>query len=160
VSGWSATSSGRALVLGSGGFTGIAWEVGVLQGLRHAGFNVTDWDLVVGTSAGSFVGAHLLGEGTLDMQFAAQVHGDVSADEALIIPVTGAAIIRVLRLGRRLGLAGCRASGSPRSACRHSFALPPDTGSARRATSGPPSARDGLGLTPRQRCWPGSARWP
>jgi NTE family protein len=46
-----------ALVLGGGGITGIAWEVGVLSGLRRAGVDLTGADLVVGTSAGSVVGA-------------------------------------------------------------------------------------------------------
>jgi NTE family protein len=47
----------RALVLGGGGLAGIAWEIGVLLGLLDAGVNVLDADLVVGTSAGSAVGA-------------------------------------------------------------------------------------------------------
>jgi NTE family protein len=45
-----------ALVLGGGGITGIAWEVGVLHGLRLGGVDLTGADLVVGTSAGSIVG--------------------------------------------------------------------------------------------------------
>ncbi|NRD26173.1 patatin-like phospholipase family protein [Frigoribacterium sp. VKM Ac-2836] len=45
-----------ALVLGGGGITGIAWELGVLSRLLEAGVPVDDADLVVGTSAGSVVG--------------------------------------------------------------------------------------------------------
>jgi NTE family protein len=52
-----------ALVLGGGGITGIAWEIGVLAGLTDAGTDLTGADLVVGTSAGSVVGA-LLTSGT------------------------------------------------------------------------------------------------
>lgn len=48
----------RALVLGSGGATGIAWELGVLAGLARAGLDL-DADLVVGTSAGAVVAALL-----------------------------------------------------------------------------------------------------
>jgi NTE family protein len=48
-----------ALVLGGGGITGIAWEIGVLAGLAEAGVDLSDADLVVGTSAGSVVGAQL-----------------------------------------------------------------------------------------------------
>ena len=49
-----------ALVLGGGGVTGIAWELGVLKGLRDAGVDLAcAADLVVGTSAGSVVGAQL-----------------------------------------------------------------------------------------------------
>jgi NTE family protein len=47
----------RALVLGAGGHAGIAWELGVLTGLADAGAPADDADLVIGTSAGSVVGA-------------------------------------------------------------------------------------------------------
>ncbi len=46
----------KALVLGGGGVTGIAWEIGILAGLADQGIDLTDADLVVGTSAGSVVG--------------------------------------------------------------------------------------------------------
>lgn len=49
----------RALVIGGGGVAGIAWETGILAGLADAGVDVTDADLVVGTSAGSAVAAQL-----------------------------------------------------------------------------------------------------
>ena len=49
----------RALVLGGGGITGIAWEWGILAGLASAGTPLSDADLVVGTSAGSVVGAQV-----------------------------------------------------------------------------------------------------
>jgi NTE family protein len=49
----------RALVLGAGGVTGVAWELGVLRSLEAGGSPVTDADLVVGTSAGSLVGAQV-----------------------------------------------------------------------------------------------------
>jgi NTE family protein len=49
--------SGSALVLGGGGVAGIAWELGLLTGLADAGVDLCDADLVVGTSAGSVVGA-------------------------------------------------------------------------------------------------------
>lgn len=48
-----------ALVLGGGGVTGIAWELGVLTGLAEAGVDLTGADFVVGTSAGSVVGAQI-----------------------------------------------------------------------------------------------------
>lgn len=53
------TPSGRALVVGGGGGTGHAWLVGVVAGLLDAGLDVTDADLVVGTSAGSTAAVHL-----------------------------------------------------------------------------------------------------
>jgi NTE family protein len=70
----------KALVLGGGGVTGVAWELGVLQGLATAGVDVAAADLVVGTSAGALVGAHVacgvdLDE-LVDAQFAAARSGD------------------------------------------------------------------------------------
>ncbi|HEX5495342.1 MAG TPA: patatin-like phospholipase family protein [Mycobacteriales bacterium] len=52
---------GRALVLGGGGVTGVAWEMGLIAGLAEAGVTLSDADLVVGTSAGSVVGAQVAG---------------------------------------------------------------------------------------------------
>ncbi|MCU1463776.1 MAG: Patatin [Acidimicrobiales bacterium] len=51
----------KALVLGGGGVAGIAWELGVVAGLRDGGVDVTAPDFAVGTSAGSVVGAQVLG---------------------------------------------------------------------------------------------------
>src|SRR4051812_9835224 len=48
-----------ALVLGGGGITGIAWETGLLFGLRELGADLTGAELIVGTSAGSIVGAQI-----------------------------------------------------------------------------------------------------
>jgi NTE family protein len=46
-------------VLGGGGVTGVGWEVGLLAGLAAAGVPIDRADLIVGTSAGSVVGAQL-----------------------------------------------------------------------------------------------------
>ncbi|GFH34788.1 patatin [Streptomyces pacificus] len=46
-------------MLGGGGLAGIGWEVGILHGLAEAGADVSGADLIVGTSAGSVVGAQL-----------------------------------------------------------------------------------------------------
>jgi NTE family protein len=61
-----------ALVLGGGGITGIAWEVGVLYGLREAGIDLTGADVVVGTSAGSIVGTMVASGLDLDLAVAMQ----------------------------------------------------------------------------------------
>jgi NTE family protein len=51
----------HGVVLGGGGVVGIAWEVGVLAGLRDAGLTpLDDAAVTVGTSAGSLVAAHVL----------------------------------------------------------------------------------------------------
>ncbi|WP_091941757.1 patatin-like phospholipase family protein [Trujillonella endophytica] len=63
----------RALVLGGGGITGIAWEIGVLAGLAEAGVDLTGADLVVGTSAGSVVGAQVTSGAGLDELYARQL---------------------------------------------------------------------------------------
>jgi NTE family protein len=52
-------AGGRALVLGGGGLSGIAWETGVLAGLAAGGADVTEADFVLGTSAGATVAAQL-----------------------------------------------------------------------------------------------------
>lgn len=62
-----------ALVLGGGGITGIAWELGVLAGLADAGVDLTGADLVVGTSAGSVVGAQVTCGGDLGTLFERQL---------------------------------------------------------------------------------------
>src|SRR4051794_16953270 len=49
----------RALVLGGGGSTGNAWLIGVIAGLFDAGLDVTEADLIIGTSAGSTAAAQL-----------------------------------------------------------------------------------------------------
>ncbi len=49
----------RALVLGGGGSAGNAWEIGVIAGLFDAGLDVTEADLMIGTSAGSTVAAQI-----------------------------------------------------------------------------------------------------
>jgi NTE family protein len=60
------TLDGRALVLAGGGLIGIGWEVGVLLGLRDPGVSLDRWDRIVGTSAGSVVGAALGSSDGLD----------------------------------------------------------------------------------------------
>src|ERR1022692_3201183 len=49
----------RALVLGCGGPVGVGWQSGLAAGLAEAGVALGAADLVVGTSAGSIVGARL-----------------------------------------------------------------------------------------------------
>jgi NTE family protein len=75
-----------ALVLGGGGITGIAWELGVLAGLAEAGTDLTGADLVVGTSAGSVVGALLTSESDLAAVY-----------ERQLAPATGEQVARLNR---------------------------------------------------------------
>jgi NTE family protein len=80
-----------ALVLGGGGITGIAWEIGVLAGLAEAGVDLTGADLVVGTSAGSVVGAQVTSGADLETLFARQL--EPPADER-VARMTRAALAR------------------------------------------------------------------
>jgi NTE family protein len=90
-----------ALVLGGGGITGIAWEIGVLAGLAEAGVDLTGADLVVGTSAGSVVGAQLTSGADLEGLFARQLE-----------PPTGEQAARMTRAAlARYGWAVLRSRG-------------------------------------------------
>lgn len=51
----------RGLALGGGGAYLASWMVGYFYGLKEKGVDVADADIAVGTSAGSFVGAALMG---------------------------------------------------------------------------------------------------
>jgi NTE family protein len=62
-----------ALVLGGGGITGIAWELGLLKGLADAGVDLSDADLVIGTSAGSVVGAQVTSGQSLEALYESQL---------------------------------------------------------------------------------------
>lgn len=53
------TARERALVLHGGGSAGNAWEIGVVAGLLAGGLDVTEADLIVGTSAGSTAAAQI-----------------------------------------------------------------------------------------------------
>jgi NTE family protein len=68
-----AAPGGRALVLGGGGVTGVAWEIGMLLGLAEAGLDLSAADLFVGTSAGSVVAAQLTSGVPIDRLFDAQL---------------------------------------------------------------------------------------
>ncbi|TKJ31563.1 patatin-like phospholipase family protein [Blastococcus sp. CCUG 61487] len=67
----------RALVLGGGGVAGIAWELGLLSGWAADGTDVRHADLVVGTSAGSVVGAQLRLDGDLQRLYERQLEPPV-----------------------------------------------------------------------------------
>lgn len=63
---------GHVLVLGGGGVAGIGWITGLLAGLAESGRDVTDADLVIGTSAGATMAAQLGSGLTLDRLLARQ----------------------------------------------------------------------------------------
>ncbi|MGI8336042.1 patatin-like phospholipase family protein [Actinomadura scrupuli] len=94
--------AGRALVLGGGGVTGIAWEWGILTGLREAGVDLTTADLVVGTSAGAAVGAQVAAGVDPAERYAVQLAGAAGEIAARLRPLTIA----------RLGWATLRSRGA------------------------------------------------
>jgi NTE family protein len=63
----------RALVLGGGGVTGVAWEIGMLAGLAELGIDLAAADMIIGTSAGSFVGAEVASGESLESLYQGQL---------------------------------------------------------------------------------------
>ncbi len=74
----------KALVLGGGGTTGIAWETGILLGLFDEGIEVNDAGLVVGTSAGSVVGAQITSGESLENLYARQLQALEETKEQVV----------------------------------------------------------------------------
>ena len=83
----------KALVLGGGGPVGVAWEAGLLAGLADAGVDLSDADRIVGTSAGSIVGAHLARGDTPGDLFTAS--GTVSSPEGRAPAVDADALMAI-----------------------------------------------------------------
>jgi NTE family protein len=76
-----------ALVLGGGGVTGIAWEIGILAGLSAAGVDLAVADVVIGTSAGSVVGAQILSGVAIEDLYEGQLAdatGEIAARMGLV----------------------------------------------------------------------------
>lgn len=62
-----------ALVLGGGGITGIAWELGLIAGLAEGGVDLSRAQVVIGTSAGSVVGAQITSGEAVEDLYAGQL---------------------------------------------------------------------------------------
>lgn len=88
----------KALVLGGGGTTGIAWEMGLLLGLHEVGTGVSDADLIIGTSAGSVVGAQITSGLNLEDLYAIQLRPLAETKEH-VVPFEGATLVQVLTAG-------------------------------------------------------------
>jgi NTE family protein len=74
----------KALVLGGGGVSGVGWELGVLAGLADLGVNLSDADLIIGTSAGSVVGAQLSSDVSVKDLYEEQLRGASSEIPAVL----------------------------------------------------------------------------
>jgi NTE family protein len=77
----------RGVVLGGGGIAGVAWEAGIVIGLRRAGVDLSSADVIVGTSAGSIVGSHVA-FGTDLQVLTAMTPGPAGADAAAVAAVS------------------------------------------------------------------------
>lgn len=110
----------RALVLGGGGLTGVGWEWGILAGLAEAGVDLSDADLIVGTSAGSVVGAQLATGLDIEERYQAQL---VPPDSELAATLGAKMMLRYMlaMVGRpqefrkRIGRLALRAKTVPES---------------------------------------------
>ena len=110
---------GRAVVLGGGGATGIAWEAGVIAGLAELGVDLRTADTMIGTSAGSVVAAHVRSGTDLTEAFDRLFSGEHQVPPGRIRGVDAARFLVAQalphrRLGRAvLGRAGVRARTAP-----------------------------------------------
>ena len=73
----------------------------MLHGLAETGFDIRNWDMVVGTSAGAVVGAKLLGEPDFEAWFATQLLDDTTADDEIVVVLAGRIGARCIFAGRR-----------------------------------------------------------
>ena len=117
----------RGLVLGGGGVLGAAWAVGALQSIQEVrGIDPRTFDVIVGTSAGSVLGA-LIGAGTSI---------DSLRDHQFGVPITEGPLAgytwdyETATGGRRPQLPKLRGPGSVKlmaSSLRHGLKMPPTT---------------------------------
>jgi NTE family protein len=94
------SENGRALVLGGGGVTGVAWLTGVIAGLAGEGTDVTGADLLLGTSAGSAVAAQIGGGLPIGELFARQA--DPALQNRELVPTGGVTVAEFGETWRRL----------------------------------------------------------
>jgi NTE family protein len=118
-----------ALVLGGGGVTGVAWEIGILAGLGAAGLDLTAADTIVGTSAGAVVAAQVTSGASLDDLYQAQLAppaGEIAAKTG--IPFYAAMVGTMLlsrdpqRFRQRIGARALKAKTVPESVRREVIA--------------------------------------
>lgn len=104
----------KALVLGGGGVAGIAWETGLVAGLAEGGIDVADADLIVGTSAGSVIGAQLAAgksaQGMLEELLSPE--GNAVVTQLVFDPPTVIAIFQKWSAFDKMTEAGCAEIGA------------------------------------------------
>jgi NTE family protein len=109
-------------VLGGGGVTGVAWEIGMLAGLAELGVDLSSADLLVGTSAGAAVAAQVGSGADLEMLYDRQLAGPGSEVVARLGPRTMARLAMAAlttrdprRARARIGRMALAASTAPES---------------------------------------------
>jgi NTE family protein len=90
----------RALVLGGGGVTGVAWETGLIAGLAELGIDLAAADVIIGTSAGSVVGADLASGQDPEALYQAQLEPPPPEPPARISWRTAARLVWVMGTSR------------------------------------------------------------
>ena len=116
------TSPRSGLVLGGGGITGIGWELGMLAGLAEAGVDLLGADLIVGTSAGSVVGAQITSGTPIEELYRRQLEPPSAERPVRLGPRVKLAYLiafirsrgELTRFGRQLGALSTRAAASGR----------------------------------------------
>jgi NTE family protein len=118
----------RALVLGGGGVTGVAWEIGLLAGLAEEGVDLAAADVIVGTSAGSYVGAAVAAGDSLEELYVSQLGPADAEPSARMGPATMARFAWILlstrnpaRARARMGRFALAARTEPEAARRTVF---------------------------------------
>lgn len=86
--------AGSGLVLGGGGVSGIAWEAGILAGLAEAGVDLSVAERIVGTSAGSVVGARIACGTSIETIYADQLADPARARTELPARLTTWGMVR------------------------------------------------------------------
>ncbi len=149
----------RALVLGGGGSVGIAWETGLAAGLADEGIDLRLADKIVGTSAGSFVGAELA-SGRAPAEMRARLiegtqarAGQSSTPNALPVPDltklmefmmrVPSSEAEALKLRAEIGAYALEAATIPEEACIGFFASVADTPWPAKYSCTAVDARDG-----------------
>ena len=157
---------GIGLVLGAGGVVGHAFHAGVLAAVAEAtGWDPRDADVIVGTSAGSVVGA-LLRAGASAPDLAARATGaPVSAEGRRLIARADAAQQQPLRRSRRgRDRGGIPAMSAPGALVRAALAAVERAARARSPRRSLPEGRIptelvAAGLRPLFDAWPDAPLW-
>jgi NTE family protein len=139
------TTVKTALVLAGGGVAGIAWEIGVLQGIHDADLglyaSLVAADVVVGTSAGSAVAAQITSSATIADLYSAQLSETTSeivldvdiGDLVAQLEIAGAGATSAQDARRRIGSIALAARTVPEQVRRDAISarLPESTWPAR-----------------------------